>query len=243
RRVDVDLRGDQLGGVVDQLDLGVVGTGPLQRLLADVGGHDGGAVLEEVAGQVLADLAQAGDADPPATQGRRAPHVLGGGPHPLEHAVGGEHRRVAGAAVHLAAPGDVAGLAGDDVHVLHVRAHVTGGDVPAVQRLHEPAVRPQQRLGLDLFRVSPDHGLATTEVEPGQRTLVRHGAGQLQHVVDGLLLRRVGVETRTAQGGAQGGGVDADDRAQSGPLVLAEHDLLVAGLFGENAHVYSCQDI
>ncbi len=38
------------------------------------------------------------------------------------------------------------------------------------------------------------------------------------------------MEARTAEGGAQGGGVDGDDGLQAGGAVLAQHDLLVAAL-------------
>ena len=93
---------------------------------------------------MLADLADAGDADAPALQLGRAPHVLGGGEHPLVHAERGEHAGVAGAAGGDAAAGHVVALLGDHVHVLDVGADVAGRDVPAAEPLHEPSVRPQQ---------------------------------------------------------------------------------------------------
>ena len=93
---------------------------------------------------MAADLADAGDADRAAGQRGLAPDRLGRGAHALEHAVRRQHRRVARAAVGDGAAGDEVALAGDDVHVLGVGADVAGGEVAAVQRLHEPAVGAQQ---------------------------------------------------------------------------------------------------
>ena len=133
------------------------------------------------------------------------------------------------------AAGDVGALAGDVVHVGAVRADVAGGVVAAVERLHEAAVGAQQRLGLELRRVADDDRLAAAEVEPGERGLVGHPAGQVEHVVEGVLLGGVGVEAGAAEGRAEGGGVDRDDRLEAGRLVVAEDDLLVAGGPAEDA--------
>ena len=184
---------------------------------------------------MLADLADAGHADRPAVQGRGAPGPLGRGAHALEDAEGGEHRGVAGPAVRDRAAGDERALAGDVVHVLAEGADVAGGVVAAVERLHEAAVGAQQGLGLDPGRVADDHGLAAAEVEPGQRRLVGHPAGEVEDVVERVLLGGVGVEAGAAQGRAERGGVDGDDRLQPGRLVVAEHDLLMAGGPGEDA--------
>ena len=116
-----------------------------------------------------------------------------------------------------------------------VRADVAGGVVAAVQRLHEAAVGAQQRLGLEPGRVADDDGLAAAEVEAGQRRLVGHPAGEVEHVVEGVLLGGVGVEAGAAEGRAEGGGVDRDDRPEPGRLVVAEDDLLVAGGPSEDA--------
>src|SRR3546814_11583186 len=45
----------------------------------------------------------------------------------------------------------------------------------------------------------------------------------------------LGVEPRPAEGGAESGGVDGDDRLEAGRLVVAEDDLLVAGAAFEHA--------
>ena len=92
--------------------------------------------------QVAADLADAGDADGAAGQGRLAPDGLGRGAHALEHAVRREHRRVARAAVGDGAAGDEVALAGDDVHVLGVGADVAGGEVAAVAATGRTGRRP-----------------------------------------------------------------------------------------------------
>ena len=65
-------------------------------------------------------------------------------------------------------------------------------------------------------------------VESGHGVLVRHPAGEVQRVGDGLRLGRVGVEARAAESGAERGGVDGDHRAEPDCGVGDEHDLLVA---------------
>ena len=110
------------------------------------------------------------------------PEVLGAGPHALEHAVRREDRRVAGAAVLRRAPGRVPGGPRHHVHVRHVGADVAGGDVAAAEHVDEPAVGQQQALGLVHRRVADDHRLAAAVVEPGERVLVGHRPGQLEHV-------------------------------------------------------------
>ena len=152
-------------------------------------------------------------------------------------------RRVTGAAVSDGPPGDVAALARDEVHVLAERADVAGGVVAAGERLHEAAVGPQQCLGLHGGRVSDDDGLAAAEVQPCQRGLVRHALRQVQDVLERSLLGGVGVEAGAAECGAESGGVDRDDRAQAGGLVVAEDDLFVACEPGEDAVGPRCLEL
>ena len=163
--------------------------------------------------------------------------VLGGGAHALEDAVGGQHRGVAAAAVGLRAAVRVAGLAGDDVEVGVVGADVAGGEVPAAQRLDEPAVGAQQRLGLVGARVADDHGLAAAEVEPGEAVLVGHRPGQRaarrRRRPSSLGVR---VEPGAAERRAQRRRVDGDDRLQPRLRVAAEHDLFMVR--AENLHVH-----
>ncbi len=192
-----------------------------------VGDDDLGAVVVQVLHEVVPDLADTGDTDPPPAQGGVAPRHLRRGAHALEDAVRREHAGVAGAAVLKRAPGDVVALPGDDVHVLAEGAHVAGGQVAPVQRLHEPAVGPQQRLGLVCAWVADDDGLPAAEVKARQRGLVGHALRQVQHVTDGLGLVRVGVVTGAAKAGPQRCGIDRDDRSQPAGAVLAEHHLLV----------------
>ena len=156
--------------------------------------------------------------------------MLRGGAHALVDTEGGEHRRVARAAVLRGAAGRPAVLARHHVHVGDIGADVARGDVAAAEGGHEPAVGQQQLLGLDLRRITDDHGLAAAVVEPGHGVLVRHPAREVEGVGDGLLLGRVRVEARTAEGGAQSGRVDGDDGLEAAGAVLAEHDLLMSPL-------------
>ena len=168
---------------------------------------------------MVADLADAGDADGAPGERGGAPRRLGGGAHALEHAVRREHRGVAGAALGDRAAGDEAALLGDDVHVLGVGADVAGGVVAPVQRLHEAAVGAQQRRGLLGARVADDHGLAAAEVEPGQGRLVGHPAGEVEHVAQRVGVAGVGVEAGAAERGAEGGGVDRDQGPEAAAVV------------------------
>jgi hypothetical protein len=156
--------------------------------------------------------------------------VLAGGAHGLEDAVRRQHRAVAGAAVLGRAAGGEVGLLRDDVHVLHVGADVAGRVVAAAERLHEAAVRPQQRLGLVARRVAEDDGLAAAEVDAGAGGLVGHRLAQLEDVLERVVLAGVRVEARAAERRAERGRVDGDDRLQAAGAVLAEHDLLVPGV-------------
>jgi hypothetical protein len=183
-----------------------------------------------VADQVRADLADALDADPAAVQRRAAPGVLRRGPHRLVDAERGQHGAVAGAAVLGGAPGGEPGLAGDDVHVLHVGADVAGRVVAAGERLDEAAVGAQQRLGLVGGRVAEDDRLAAAEVEAGAGRLVGHRAGELEDVLEGVGLRGVRVEARAAERRAERRAVDRDDRPEAAGRVLAEDHLLVTGV-------------
>ena len=129
--------------------------------------------------------------------------------------------RVAGATLGDGAAGHEAALLGDDVHVLGVGADVAGGVVAAVQRLHEAAVGAQQRLGLVGERVADDDRLAAAEVEPGERGLVGHPAGEVEHVAQGVGVAAVGVEAGAAEGRAERGGVDRDDARRAAALVVS----------------------
>ena len=144
----------------------------------------------------------------------------------------GQHRGVTGPAVGRGAARRPRAFPGDDVHVLAVGAHVAGGDVAAAEGGDEPAVGAQQRFGLDLGGIADDDRLAAAVVQARQRVLIRHGDGEPQHVGQGLVLAAVRIEAGAAEGRAQRGGVDADDRLEAAAVVLAEGDLLVIGSSG-----------
>ena len=206
---------------------GMASADGVDRGRADVADDHLGPGLDEVADEAVPDLAHALDADGPALQAGAAPGVLGRRSHAVHDADGGQHGRVARAAVGGRPARRPAAFPGDDVHVLAARADVARGDVAPAEGGDEAAVGAQQRFGLDLGRVADDDRLAAAVVQAGQRVLVRHGGGQPQHVGEGLVLAAVRVEAGPAQRGAQRGGVDADDRLEPGVVVLAEDDLLV----------------
>ncbi len=171
-------------------------------------------------------LADAAHDDPAAGQvlGRveRGPHRLHGPPQPI----GGGGRWVAGTAQGARDPGDVRSLGEDDVHVRLGGPHVLGGDVAPAQAVQEPPVGPEQRLGLVGGRVAHDHGLAAAQVQARHRRLVGHAPGQAQHVLHGLVLGAVGVETGPPERRAEHRRVDGDDGPQTDRRVVADHNLL-----------------
>src|SRR3546814_910028 len=86
------------------------------------------------------------------------------------------------------------------------------------------------RLVLDRLRVADDDGLSAAEVQAGQRGLVGHPAGEVEHVPQGLVGARVGMEPRAAEGRTEGGRMDRNDGLEATGLVMAVDDLLVLGL-------------
>ena len=147
----------------------------------------------------------------------------------LQCAVGRERRRIAGATMDLVHAGHELALQVDVLHVVDVGANVLGGDVAAAQRIDVAAEGAEQYLGLVRLRIADDHRLAAAHVEPGQRILVGHRPAQPQHIGQRLVGAGVRAHAHAAQGGAQGGVVDGDDRLQAGIVVVAEHHLFVAG--------------
>ncbi len=211
------------------------GQHPAYGVVVDVRDDHRRAVGDRVLGEQPADLADAGDADGAPGQSRCAPKVLGAGPHALVDPERGQHRGVAGPSRRLAAPGHEVALGGDDVHVRDVRADVARCDVATAERLDETAIGAQQVRRLEDGRVADDDRFAAAVVEPGQRVLVGHGPGQLEHVCQRVVVAGVGVEARSAQGRAEGGVVDRDDGAQPGGLVVTERHLFVAEHVGGGA--------
>jgi len=205
----------------------------------DVGNRHPRPLLDQVAHEVGAHLADARDADVTALEVGRPPEPAAHRLHRVEHAVGGGRGGVTGAPERSAHPGDVPGLAADEVHVRLGRAHVLGRDVAPAERLDEAAVDPDEGLGPGRGGVPEDHCLATAEVEARGRRLVGHAPRQPQDVGERVVLRRVRVEAGATQGGAEPGGVDGDDRPQSGGPVVAVHDLLVIVRSDAVEHVHA----
>ena len=198
--------------------------------LVDVRRDDAGAVLDEVPGVVGGDLAEALDGDGPALQGIGAEHLAGAGLGALVQPVSGDDLRAAQSAHGLGQTGGVGGLLAHLDDVIDNGAHVLGGEEPAAQGVDEAAVGAEQRLGLVGAGVADDERLAAAEVESGEGGLVGHGAGEPQHVDDGLLLGGEGPHACAAAGGAERGVVDADERPQARLLVGVHRELFVVVL-------------
>ena len=87
----------------------------------------------------------------------------------------------------------------DDVHVGNDRADVAGGVVPAAERLHS---RPYARSRTSVLSVrgSPMMtALPPPRSRPAHAALVGHRPGQVQHVLQGVLFRRVRIEAGAAE--------------------------------------------
>jgi len=147
----------------------------------------------------------------------------------LQRTVGGERGGIAGATMDLVHAGHELAFQVDVLHVVDVGSDVLGGDVAPAQRIDIAAEGTEQHLGLVHFGVADDHRLAATHVEAGQCILVGHRPAQPQRIGQRLVGAGVGAHAHAAQGRAEGGVVDGDDRLQAGVVVVAEHHLFVAG--------------
>src|SRR4030095_6936247 len=88
-----------------------------------------------------------------------------------------------------------------------------------------PPWAARQRRALVTGGVGDDDRLPPAEVDPGGRGLVAHAPGQAQHVPHGVLRGGGGVDAGPAQRRTERGGVDGDDRAQPGTMVVAMDEL------------------
>ena len=69
---------------------------------------------------------------------------------------------------------------------------------------------------------------AAAEIEARDGGLVRHRAGQPEHVHDGVVLARVRPYSKTSAAGAESRVVDRDERSQTLRRLVADEQLLVA---------------
>ena len=122
---------------------------------------------------------------------------------------------------------DPASLFADEDHVLECRADVLCGDVATAEGVDEPAVRPKQPLGSQRGGIADDDGLAATEVESGDGSLVCHGLGQPQNVLEGRSLGWVWKEAGPAESGTKSRAVNGDDRLETTGVIYAEQHLLM----------------
>src|SRR5262249_35632604 len=77
------------------------------------------------------------------------------------------------------------------------------------------------------LRIAQDDRLTASEIESCRCRLVRHPAREPQHVRKRGVLGRVWVEPGAAQGRAERGRVDCDDRAQAAGPIAEMNDLFV----------------
>ena len=207
-----------------------------QPILVDVGEEHLCTLLHQVADQRGAHVACSLHAHLAAVQAVGTEGLLRGRLHATVHAIGGHGAGIAAAAHFLGQTGHMHRLLADVHHLGCAHAHVLGGDVAAVQAVHETPETAEHGLGLVGAAVADDHRLAPAQVQPGERALVGHAAAQPQHIVQCVAFGGVGPHAGAPQGGAQGGVVHRDDGAQAGGAVEAEEHLLVVMLLHASQH-------
>ena len=134
--------------------------------------------------------------------------------------------------------GDMGRTPGHHHHVMFGHANIFGGDIAPAQRRHGIAKRLQQRLGL---RCAGQHdGLAAARLQAGHGVLVTHAARQAQRIGERRGVVGIGPTPHTAGGRAQMGGVDGDNRMQTGGGITHQRHLFVSikaiGGFGRQGH-------
>jgi len=184
---------------------------------------------------MVADVAEALHGDRLPAEAVVAELGLGGG---LDPSIGTVRRDGRGVTGGTGPTGNVFGFHVDELHVVHGCADVLGGDVAALETLHEAAVRPEQHLAACGTRVADHDRLAAAEVQPGNGGLVRHPPGKAEDVDDRFLVGCIVPEAGSAQSRAERRVVDRDDPLVSARRLGAEDHLLVTAFLEgfENFH-------
>ncbi len=146
----------------------------------------------------------------------------------------GEAGRFATAAEQLRHADDVACFLANEFHVLGVGAHILARDVAAAERLNETTERAKQRFALVRFGIADEHAFGAAEIEAGDRGLVSHVGGVLEHIAHRIRFIRVRPHAQAAERRAQRGVVNRDHAAQAALAMMKEHYLLVT----EPAHCF-----
>ena len=144
-----------------------------------------------VAGHAASQLADADHYDVPVAEGLVAEGDAHGRAHPVDDRDGRQRGGVAAAAARGRRAHDVAGVAGDFIDFVGGRAHIRRREVAPPQTLNELAVGAQLRRRL-ARGVAEHDGLATAEVQAGDRRFLRHGGGEAERISHGLAFVRVG---------------------------------------------------
>src|SRR5690606_19944695 len=178
--------------------------------------------------QVFAHVAGALHGHLSATERIGAVGFFRGGLHAHIHTIGGNRAGIAAAAHFDRQAGHVLRFLADVHHLGGAHAHILGGDVPAIETVHELPEAAEHRLGLLRARIADDHGLSPAQIEPGERALVRHAAAEAQHILQRFGLAGVGPHARAAERGPEGGIVYGDDGPEAGgPIETEEHFLVI----------------
>ena len=203
-------------------------------LIGAVGDDQLGAAFVQMTAQVIADLAQTLHSNGQALQIVTAQGNLSGSTDTLPYTAGGEGRGVTGVHGQTA---DVLGLAHHDQGIVAVGVYVLSGDVVAAQIVNSLAEGLEHCLSLHRG-VSDDNALTAAVGQAGNCVLVGHTAAQAQNIKQGIVVGCVGEQTAAADGGAQIGVVNGNNRLQACLLVVDKQDffMTVFAHFGHCIH-------
>ena len=105
--------------------------------------------------------------------------------------------------------------------------------------MKRPSARNSASL-LSRFGIADEHGFRAAEIESGDRGLVGHVDGVLQHVAHRVRFVGIRPHAQAAERGTEYGVVNGDHAAQAGVAMVEEHDLLVAELAERLEEVHRC---
>src|SRR3954470_24797062 len=176
------------------------------------------------------DMPRALDDDPTALELRRSERDFTCGAHPVQHTERGDGRWIAGATARGIDARDPRRLAGNAVHVGLTCAHVLGGEIPPAEYVDPPAQGTQELRRTRAVRIVPEHNrLAAALLQSGDGSLHRHRLRQAQHIGERVPLVRIVPKANAAEGGAERGRMDRDDRTQPDFGIGERRHLLVRG--------------
>ena len=148
--------------------------------------------------------------------------------HAVDDALGGERRRVAAGAEGFASL-DMGGLLGHPVNELDVHADIFRGDIRTLEGIDKATHGAGFRFGLRMTRGGQqDDAFRPAHGKIGAGGFVRHALGETQDVVECVGFGGVMPAPGAPQPVSEFGGMDSDDRPQTGLRIIMKADTLVS---------------